>query len=109
MTANKLIAIQTLFNRVARDYHKAAKPKITCPADVYRLMKPVISQDQHQEVFYILMLDVKNVVQDQILISKGTLNASLVHSRDVFRPVLRHGGIASICLVHSHPSGDTNP
>jgi DNA repair protein RadC len=42
-------------------------------------------------------------------VSVGTLNASLVHPREVFGPVLRVMGIAAIILVHNHPSGDVTP
>ena len=41
-------------------------------------------------------------------ISKGTLNASIVHPRDVFRVAIIHGA-AAIILVHNHPSGDPSP
>ena len=44
----------------------------------------------------------------RLLISRGTLNASLVHPREVFRPAIL-ASAAAIILVHNHPSGDPEP
>ena len=42
------------------------------------------------------------------MVSQGTLTASLVHPREVFRPALREAS-AAVILVHNHPSGDPTP
>ena len=42
------------------------------------------------------------------MVSQGTLTASLVHPREVFRPALRESA-AALVLVHNHPSGDPAP
>jgi DNA repair protein RadC len=42
------------------------------------------------------------------MVSQGTLTASLVHPREVFRPALRESA-AAVVLVHNHPSGDPTP
>ena len=42
------------------------------------------------------------------LVTSGTATARLVHSREVFRPAIRHGATA-IILAHNHPSGDPTP
>ena len=39
----------------------------------------------------------------------GTLNASLVHPREIFRLAIMRGGVSGILAVHSHPSGDPEP
>jgi DNA repair protein RadC len=44
----------------------------------------------------------------EVVISQGTLTASLVHPREVFRPALREAA-AAVVLVHNHPSGDPTP
>jgi DNA repair protein RadC len=44
----------------------------------------------------------------RVLISRGSLNASIVHPREVFRPAIL-ASAASIILVHNHPSGDPDP
>ncbi len=60
------------------------------------------------EIFLLLLLNGKNrVIRDQI-ISQGSLTASLVHPREVFTPAVRHSAAAVICL-HNHPSGDPEP
>lgn len=61
-----------------------------------------------REHFEILLLNTKNVVFKQEIISVGTVNASLVHPREVFNPAIRHRA-TSIILAHNHPSGDTTP
>lgn len=61
-----------------------------------------------QEQFHIVTLDTKNQVLDSHHITTGTLDASLVHPREVFRPAIRDAA-SSILLVHNHPSGDGTP
>ena len=55
-----------------------------------------------------MLLDGRHRVIRHALISQGTLTASLVHPREVFRPALREPA-AAIVLVHNHPSGDPTP
>ena len=65
-------------------------------------------QDAAQEEFHIVTLDTKNHVIQTHLISRGTIDASLVHPREVFRAAIKDSA-ASIILVHNHPSGDPTP
>ncbi len=67
-----------------------------------------LASDQKQEEFHIVTLDTKNQVIDSHQITVGTLDASLVHPREVFRAAIRDAA-ASIILVHNHPSGDPTP
>ena len=64
-----------------------------------------LAQDSQQEEFHIVTLGTKNQVLDTHQITVGTLDASLVHPREVFRPAIRDAA-ASVILVHNHPSGD---
>lgn len=64
--------------------------------------------DGHREEFHIVCLDTKNQVIGTHMISVGTLDASLVHPREVFRPAIKDSA-ASVILVHNHPSGDPTP
>jgi DNA repair protein RadC len=64
--------------------------------------------DGRQEEFHIVTLDTKNQVIHSHRITVGTLDASLVHPREVFRPAIRDAA-QSIVLVHNHPSGDPTP
>ena len=61
-----------------------------------------------QEEFHIVTLDTKNGVIGPHQITVGTLDASLVHPREVFRPAIKDAA-SSILLVHNHPSGDPTP
>lgn len=60
------------------------------------------------EQFGIVLLDTKHRVLKTAVLSVGTLDASLVHSREVFREAAG-GGAAAIVLFHNHPSGDSTP
>lgn len=61
-----------------------------------------------QEHLMMLMLDSKNQLMGERLISKGTANASLAEPRDIFGEALRMGAVF-IILIHNHPSGDVTP
>jgi DNA repair protein RadC len=56
----------------------------------------------------VILLDARHRVLRSEMISQGTLTASLVHPREVFRPALRDAA-AALVLVHNHPSGDPTP
>ncbi len=64
--------------------------------------------DDDQEHFGIVMLDTKNNPLGIVKITTGTLDASLVHPREVFKPAIVQG-CSSIVLFHNHPSGDPAP
>lgn len=61
-----------------------------------------------QEEFMVILLNAKNSVLGVESITRGTLTASLVHPREVFRPAIRRRAHA-IILAHNHPSGDPSP
>ena len=65
-------------------------------------------RDRKKEVFLTLLLDSKNRVLREIQVSEGSLNASIVHPREVFQPVIRESA-AAVLFVHNHPSGDPAP
>lgn len=67
-----------------------------------------LAKDSKQEEFHIVCLDTKNQVIDTHQITVGTLDASLVHPREVFRAAIKDAS-SSIILVHNHPSGDPTP
>lgn len=77
------------------------------PESVFRLLQPQLSHLE-QEHFLVLFADSKNRWLGQKMISKGLLNATLVHPRDIFREALRYNAHA-ILVAHNHPSGDPLP
>lgn len=79
------------------------------PNDVYRLMQPYADREE-VEVFWIVALNaLHRVIRNRpLVVTRGILNSSLVHPREVFRLAL-HVNAASIVAVHNHPSGDPTP
>lgn len=63
---------------------------------------------QKQEQFIIVLLDNKHRYLAEEDVTKGILNKSLVHPREVFASAIEHRAAALIC-VHNHPSGDPEP
>jgi len=61
-----------------------------------------------KEHFVVLLLNARHEVQCRETVSIGSLNASIVHPREVFLPAILHSA-ASVVLVHNHPSGDPEP
>lgn len=64
--------------------------------------------DDMKEHFYVLLLNTKNKIISWDEISRGDLNSSIVHPREVFKYALKNSANSIICL-HNHPSGDTTP
>ncbi len=79
---------------------------ILSPKDVWEEMKDI--RDNKKEHFVIFFLDTRNQEISREIISVGSLNANLVHPREVFEPAVRNLA-AQIIVAHNHPSGDTEP
>jgi DNA repair protein RadC len=74
--------------------------------DVYAHFRPLASD--LVETFHVVLLDNKNRVLRTVEVSRGTLTASLVHPREVYRPAILEAA-AAVVFVHNHPSGDPTP
>ena len=61
-----------------------------------------------REHFVVLLLNARHELERRETVSIGSLNASIVHPREVFLPAILHSA-ASVVLVHNHPSGDPEP
>jgi len=85
----------------------ATGEKVGGSADVFRHFRARLA-GLKQERFYVVMLDGKGRMLRELRVSEGTLTASLVHPREVFRAAIREAA-ASLILVHNHPSGDPTP
>lgn len=81
-------------------------PAIACPTDILPHLTQI--KDQPKENFVVLYLNARNQLMHQEVISVGSLSASIVHPREVFRPGIERGA-ASIVLGHNHPSRDVTP
>ena len=94
-----------VINEVAADY-VGRKARITTSGDVFRLFHFLANETK--EHFLALHLDSKNHVLCIDHVSSGSLNASIVHPREVFKGVLLSSA-AALILMHNHPSGDPTP
>lgn len=77
-------------------------------ADAVVAVRRIIPSDDEREFFVALYLDTKNALKAWSIVSIGTLSASLVHPREVFRPAIVVGAFALV-VGHNHPSGDASP
>jgi DNA repair protein RadC len=77
------------------------------PESVVKAIRASI-KDKAKEHFKLLLLNPRNKIIGISTISIGTLNASLVHPREVFKDAIMHTA-ASVVLAHNHPSGDPEP
>ena len=104
--AGRIVAAIELGRRVAAARLTRGEP-IAGPADVHSLFAPALAHLPHEE-FHVLLLDSQNAPICQRQITRGILDASLIHPREVFRDaiVLR---AAALILVHNHPSGNPEP
>ncbi|HUK62598.1 MAG TPA: DNA repair protein RadC, partial [Dongiaceae bacterium] len=83
------------------------------PAAVLRGPDDVLAQVRdlvraRREHFVVLLLNARHELQVRETVSIGSLNASIVHPREVFLPAITHSA-ANVILVHNHPSGDPEP
>lgn len=77
------------------------------PRDVFDRMESRL-RDLPQEESHALLLSARHSVIGEVFITRGILDASLIHPREVFRPAISQSA-AAIILVHNHPSGDPTP
>ncbi len=83
------------------------RPEISRPEDVVRLCAPQL-RGSDREHFWALALNTRNQLLRVIEVSIGSLNASIVHPRELFKEAVRLSA-ASVVVVHNHPSGDPTP
>jgi DNA repair protein RadC len=101
--AATIIAAFTLSRRVNLD-QKAIK--INSPEDAFKVLSFI--RNKKREYFVALYLDAENKLIAQKVISIGSLEASIVHPREVFYPAIKHRASAVI-IAHNHPSGNLEP
>ncbi|HEY7460473.1 MAG TPA: DNA repair protein RadC [Gemmatimonadota bacterium] len=104
--AAAIVAAFELGRRLARaEAHP--RDEILTPPSAYAYLAPRL-RDAREERFVALLLDTRSRVFREATISVGSLNASIVHPREVFRTAMAHGA-AALLLAHNHPSGDPRP
>jgi DNA repair protein RadC len=93
--------------RRLRSRNGGARVVLSSPEQVFARYGPLM-EDLKKEVFRVALLDAQNGLLRDVVISEGTLSASLVHPREVFKPAILESA-ASVILLHNHPSGDPAP
>jgi DNA repair protein RadC len=105
--ALKLLAAFQISRNMQEEVAKKKFHYCKNPLDVANIFIPKIGH-RKQEVFAVALLDSAGKYIKSEIITIGTLNSSLIHPREVFRPAII-GAAASIILVHNHPSGNLDP
>ena len=103
----KATQIQAIFELHKRIRTKKNGTQIKNAKDVYDYCEPML-RGKDKEHFMILHLNTKNQVLKHETRSIGTLNASIIHPREIFKSAIKESANA-IILVHNHPSGDPTP
>jgi DNA repair protein RadC len=95
-----------LGRRLAAETRDDGAP-VRSPRDVHAWYAPRL-EDLPVEEFHVAVLDAQHRLERDITITRGILNSSLVHPREVFREAIAERA-AAIILVHNHPSCDPSP
>lgn len=102
----KILAAFEIGRRVEADSGQN-RIRITAPEDVAKVYASAF-RGVKKEFFKTILLDGKNQIIRDVTVSQGTLNASLVHPREVFKTAVDYLA-AGIILMHNHPSGEAAP
>ena len=106
---DKAIALQsafTLARRMAAEIHDAA-PKLDTPGSVADFLREEC-RPYEVEHFYAIFVNTRRRLIRKVHLTNGTLDAAIVHPRDVFRHAVA-ANASAVILVHNHPSGDPTP
>jgi DNA repair protein RadC len=95
-----------LGRRMAAEGREDGAP-LRSPRDVAEYFAPRM-EDLPVEEFHVAVLDAQHRLERDITVTRGILNSSLVHPREVFREAIAERA-AAVILVHNHPSGDPSP
>ena len=105
-TAARLAAAGELGRRLGRE-RRGPRPVLATPRSVWRHLALEL-RDRERERFIALYLNTRNELVRETVVSVGSLNASIVHPREVFKPALACAA-AALVVAHNHPSGDPAP
>ena len=104
--ASQLLAAVELGKRACVE-ESDKKISLTSPAKVAKLLIPKM-RHLEEEHFKALILNTKNQLLRVVDVAVGTLNAAIVHPREIFKIAIK-ANAAGLIVAHNHPSGDTNP
>ncbi|MFW6134903.1 MAG: RadC family protein [Elusimicrobiota bacterium] len=103
--ASSILAAFELGRRLEKE-KKNMKPKLNSPEKIYRYTSDLTKA--RREKFIAIYFDSRMKVIKRAHISVGTVSASIVHPRDVYKPAVECNA-SKVVVVHNHPSGDVNP
>ncbi len=105
----RAVAVQAALElgRRATEEVRHEDERLNAPRDVYHRFELRL-RDLRQEEFHVVLLNTQNAVIGDVMVTRGILDASVVHPREVFAPALAEAA-ASVILIHNHPSGDPTP
>jgi len=105
--AQVLRAALELARRLSEERLPPKRP-VRTPNDVADLLREQ-ARTLEEEAFWVLLLDARNRLKTRpLVLTRGLLNASLIHPREAFREAVRFAG-AAVVFAHNHPSGDPTP
>ena len=99
--AAQILAISELVRRLSTLRASKKEVKISCPEDLASVVMNEMNS-LNQEVLKVIFLNTKNIVIGSKDVFKGSLNNSIVHPREIFKPAINKSS-------HNHPSGDPTP
>jgi len=105
--ATQIKAALELSKRLEEQSDQGLKIAVKSPEDVIKAVKNKV-KGKKKEHFFVLSLDTRNHLIESEEVSKGNLDSSIVHPREVFQKAISNSA-ASVIFVHNHPSGDPTP
>ncbi|PHV71538.1 hypothetical protein CS063_05380 [Sporanaerobium hydrogeniformans] len=102
----QILALLEICKRLARQRYEPTE-KFTCPRQVSEYFMEEVRHSR-EELFIVVLLDAKSKMLTYEKISQGSLTASIVHPREVYKVAIQKSAY-SIIAVHNHPSGDPSP
>jgi DNA repair protein RadC len=78
-----------------------------CSEEVANYYIPLL-KDLKKEQFRLVLLNIKNRIIKEVMVSQGSLTSSIVHPREVLKAAIKESA-ASVIFIHNHPSGDPEP
>jgi len=105
--AAALLAAFEISRRILHQKKWFDETKINTPDKIAEIFIPLL-KDEQKEKFLVVCLNSSNKIIKYEVISVGSLNASIVHPREVFKTAIENSA-ASILLIHNHPSGNPEP
>jgi DNA repair protein RadC len=103
------MTLQMVSTYLVRETVSSELNSVSTPEDAAKVVRDLFDFDHlDREQFVALALNTKNRVIGAWAVSVGSLNASIVHPRELFKPAVMLSA-ASIVIAHNHPSGDPTP